>query len=126
MKAAVLESEKKIVIKDVPTPEVRDGQIEIKVAAVGVCGSDVHLWKQGNGWNPNHKGDFYMGHEFCGIVTKTKSDKFKIGDRVTFWANLYCGECDMCKQGLEHLCRQVNGTNYIGFVCNGAYAEKFV
>ena len=66
-----------------------------------------------------------MGHEFCGVVTQTKSDKFKIGDRVTFWANLYCGECDMCTQGLEHLCREVNGTNYIGFVCNGAYAEKF-
>lgn len=32
----------------------------------------------------------------------------------------------MCKAGLEHLCRDVNGTNYIGFVCNGAYAEEFV
>ena len=31
----------------------------------------------------------------------------------------------MCRQGLEHLCRDVNGTNYIGFVCNGAYAEYF-
>lgn len=49
-----------------------------------------------------------------------------MGDRVVFWANLYCGECDMCRGGQEHLCREVNGTNYIGFVCNGAYAEKFV
>ena len=51
---------------------------------------------------------------------------FQVGDRVVFWANLYCGECDMCRAGQEHLCREVNGTNYIGFVCNGAYAEKFV
>ena len=43
MKAAVLEGEKKIVIKDVPVPVLQDGQIEIKVSAVGVCGSDVHL-----------------------------------------------------------------------------------
>ena len=126
MKAAVLESEKNIIIKDVPVPELQEGQIEIKVSAVGVCGSDVHLWKQGKGWNPNHQNDFIMGHEFCGVVTKTKSDKFEIGDRATFWANLYCGECDMCRQGLEHLCREVNGTNYIGFVCNGAYSEYFV
>ena len=126
MKAAVLDGVKNIVIKDIPVSELKEEQIEIKVSAVGVCGSDVHLWKQGKGWNPNQQGDFVMGHEFCGVVTQTKSDKFKVGDRVTFWANLYCGECDMCKQGLEHLCREVNGTNYIGFVCNGAYSEKFV
>ena len=84
MKAAVLEGVKKITIKDVKVPELQDGQIEIKVSAVGVCGSDVHLWKQGKGWNPNQKDDFIMGHEFCGTVTKTKSDKFNIGDRVTF------------------------------------------
>lgn len=45
---------------------------------------------------------------------------------MTFWANLYCGQCDMCQAGQEQLCREVNGTNYIGFVCNGAYAEQFV
>ena len=101
MKAAVLEGVKKITIKDVSVPELQEGQIEIKVSAVGVCGSDVHLWKQGKGWNPNQQNDFIMGHEFCGVVTKTKSDKFEIGDRVTFWANLYCGECDMCRQGLD-------------------------
>lgn len=32
----------------------------------------------------------------------------------------------MCQAGQEQLCREVNGTNYIGFVCNGAYAEQFV
>ena len=61
MKAAVLESEKNIIIKDVPVPELQEGQIEIKVSAVGVCGSDVHLWKQGKGWNPNQQNDFIMG-----------------------------------------------------------------
>lgn len=51
---------------------------------------------------------------------------FQVGDRVTFWANLYCGQCEMCLAGKEHLCLDVNGTNYIGFVCNGGYAEYFV
>ncbi len=36
-----------------------------------------------------------MGHEFCGVVTNPGESNFKVGDRVTFWANLYCSECDM-------------------------------
>ncbi|MBQ7479270.1 MAG: alcohol dehydrogenase catalytic domain-containing protein [Selenomonadaceae bacterium] len=124
MKAAVLVGAKQIEIKEVPVPTVRPGDIEIKVTACGVCGSDIHMWKAGQGWGKNMQ-DFIMGHEFCGVVTNPNGSKFKEGDRVTFWANLYCGECDMCRAGLEHLCRDVNGTNYIGFVCNGAYAERF-
>lgn len=126
MKAAVLTGPRTIVIKDVPVPEMGPGLLKIRVNACGVCGSDIHMWKSGKGWNPNHQGDFYMGHEFCGTVTDPGDSQFHVGDRVVFWANLYCGECDMCRAGQEHLCREVNGTNYIGFVCNGAYAEQFV
>lgn len=125
MKAAVLTGVQNIEIKELPVPELNEGEIEIKVSACGVCGSDIHMWKAGKGWGKNMK-DFVMGHEFCGVVTNSNGSDFNIGDRVVFWANLYCGECDMCRAGLEHLCRDVNGTNYIGFVCNGAYAEKFV
>ena len=126
MKAAVLTGPQKIEIKEVLVPEVKPGQIEIKVSACGVCGSDIHMWKAGKGWGKGEMPDFTMGHEFCGVVTNPGDSNFKVGDRVVFWANLYCGECDMCRAGLEHLCRDVDGTNYIGFVCNGAYAEKFV
>ena len=126
MKAAVLTGPKEIQIKEVPVPEVTPGMMEIDVSAVGVCGSDVHMWKAGKGWGPQDGSDFVMGHEFCGVVANPGDSRFKIGDRVTFWANLYCSKCDMCMRGEEHLCREVNGTNYIGFVCNGAYAEKFV
>ena len=126
MKAAVLTGPKQIEVKEVPVAELSPGDIRIKVSATGVCGSDIHMWMAGKGWNPNHTGDFWMGHEFCGVVTDPGTSDFKVGERVVFWANLYCGECDMCKAGLEHLCRDVNGTIYIGFVCNGAYAEEFV
>lgn len=125
MKAAVLAGPRDIVVKEVPAPEVKPGQIGIDVSACGVCGSDVHMWKAGKGWGKGEMPGFTMGHEFCGVVTEPGESGFKKGDRVVFWANLYCGECDMCRAGLEHLCRSVNGTNYIGFVCNGAYAEKF-
>lgn len=69
MKAAVLTGPRTIVIKDVPVPEMGPGLLKIRVNACGVCGSDIHMWKSGKGWNPNHQGDFYMGHEFCGTVT---------------------------------------------------------
>lgn len=125
MKAAVLAGPGQIVVKEVPVPEVGPGEIEIKVSACGVCGSDVHMWKSGKGWG-NQDGDFFMGHEFCGVVTNPGDSDFHVGDRVVFWANLYCGECVMCKAGQEQLCRDVNGTNYIGFVCNGAYADYYI
>lgn len=125
MKAAVLTGPCKLEVKEVPVPEVHAGEIEIKVSACGVCGSDIHMWKAGRGWGKGEMPDFTMGHEFCGVVTNPGDSNFKKGDRVVFWANLYCGHCDMCMQGQEHLCREVDGTNYIGFVCNGAYAENF-
>lgn len=126
MKAAVLKGEENIEVKEISVPELKDDSLEIKVSACGVCGSDIHMWKAGKGWAKDENSDFVMGHEFCGVVTNEGKSDFKKGDRVVFWANLYCGKCDMCQEGKEHLCRSVNGTNYIGFVCNGGYAEKFV
>lgn len=126
MKAGVLTGPQKIEVVDIPVPPMGPGLIEIKVAACGVCGSDIHMWKAGKGWGTGDMSNFVMGHEYCGVVTNPGDSDFRVGDRVTFWANLYCGKCDMCLDGKEQLCRDVNGTNYIGFVCNGAYAEKFV
>lgn len=126
MKAAVLEEARKIAIKDISVPDVKSGDMEIKVSAIGVCGSDVHMWKAGRGWYDEEIRDFRMGHEFCGVVTDPGESNYKPDDRVVFWANMYCGKCDMCRSGKEQLCREVAGKNYIGFVCNGAYSEKFV
>lgn len=98
MKAGVLAGSQKIVVQDVPVPELKPGGLEIEVKACGVCGSDIHMWKTGKGW-AEQDGEFHMGHEFCGVVTNPGSSSFKVGDRVTFWANLYCGECDMCRAG---------------------------
>lgn len=96
----------------------------IRVDSCGVCGSDIHLWRQGQGWT-DEPGPIVLGHEFCGTVVDPGQSSFKNGDRVTFWANLYCGHCDFCRSGHEHLCREVAGRNYIGFVCDGGYAQYF-
>lgn len=126
MRAGVLVGPQRIEIRQVPVPEMASGMLKIRVSACGVCGSDIHMWKAGKGWNPNVRTDFWMGHEFCGEVVDSGDSAFRPGERVTFWANLYCGVCDMCRAGREQLCREVNGTRYTGFVCNGGYADYFV
>ncbi len=126
MKAGVLTGPRQIEIKRIPVPAVTPGMMRIRVSACGVCGSDIHMWKAGKGWSPNPIDNFHMGHEFCGVVDDPGDSDFQAGERVTFWANLYCGACDMCRAGKEQLCRAVHGANYIGFVCNGGYAEYFV
>lgn len=126
MKAGVLAGPRQIEIRQVPVPEMAPGMLKIRVSTCGVCGSDIHMWKAGRGWSQTPIPDFHMGHEFCGVVVDPGESDFQPGERVTFWANLYCGQCDMCRAGKEHLCREVHGTRYIGFVCNGGYAEYFV
>ena len=54
------------------------------------------MWKSGKDLGKQDT-DFVIGHEFCGILTNSgDSKKFKIGNRVIFWVNLYCGKCDLC------------------------------
>lgn len=126
MTAGVLTGSRRVEIRQVTVPPMGPGMIKIRVSACGVCGSDIHLWQAGKGWNTEPIVDFHMGHEFCGVVVDPGDSDFRPGERVAFWANLYCGECDMCRSGREHLCRNVDGRQYIGFVCNGGYAEYFV
>ena len=111
MRAGVLVAPRQIETREVPIPQTGPGEMQIRVSTCGVCGSDIHMWKTGKGWSPTPIPNFHMGHEFCGVVTDPGESSFRKGDRVTFWANLYCGTCDMCRAGKEHLCREVHGTN---------------
>lgn len=97
MKAGVLVGPGEVRIMDVPVPDMAPGMMRIRVSACGVCGSDIHMWKAGKGWSSQPPEHFIMGHEFCGTVTDPGDSDFRAGERVTFWANLYCGECDMCR-----------------------------
>ena len=68
-------------IREVPIPEPEADQVQIKLMACGVCGSDIHIYK---GENPNSRYPLIPGHENVGIVTKVGSDckKIKVGDHV--------------------------------------------
>jgi propanol-preferring alcohol dehydrogenase len=95
-------------------PRPGPGQVLIKVAACGVCRTDVHLV---DGELPACRYPITPGHEVVGTVVST-------GARVGVpWLGWTCGECEYCKRGQENLCERARFT---GCHLDGGYAEYIV
>ena len=119
MKAAVLESLDNLVLRDVPTPEIGDDDALMRVEAVSICGSDVRIVHHGN---PRVKMPAIPGHETAGVIVKAGKNvkRVKEGDRVALGADVPCGQCHWCRNGLGNNC----AINYaIGYQIPGAFAE---
>ena len=124
MKALLLSAYNELEIADLPQPAPGDEDVLIRVAACGICGSDVHGF---DGTSGRRIPPIVMGHEASGIVASTgsRAGKFRPGDRVTFDSTVYCGRCDYCLAGEVNLCdfRQVIGVSCEDFRRAGAFAE---
>ena len=122
MKAAVVhEFGKPLRLEDVPVPRPGPGQILVRVAASGVCHTDLHA-AEGD-WPVKPKLPFIPGHEGAGHVAAVGADvsALKEGDRVGVpWLHSACGGCDYCLTGWETLCPQQQNT---GYSVDGGYAE---
>lgn len=119
MKAAVLEALGRLVVTDVPQPEIDDDSALLRVEAVSICGSDVRILNYGN---PRVKPPAIIGHEAAGTVVKVGKNvtRVKEGDRVALGADVPCGQCKWCRNGLGNNC----DINYaIGYQIPGAFAE---
>lgn len=126
MRAVVKFAEGKgnIELRDVPEPETGDNEVKIKVKAVGICGSDLHIFD----WNIGipTKVPFTIGHEFSGVITEVGKNvrQFKGGERVTAENSRFtCGTCHSCMTGDYNLCKSRLAT---GYAYDGAYAEYCV
>lgn len=119
MKAAVIEKPKKIVIKEVPVPEISDNEILIKVKYTGICGTD---WSIYTGKYSADKLPLIPGHEFSGIVAKVgkNAKNFKEGEPVTADINMSCGHCFYCRRGQKLMCSEFT---QLGIHIDGTYAE---
>src|SRR5262249_15385111 len=101
-----------------PVPEPKDGEILVKTAFVGICGTDVHLLA-GHSFYYDHgylKFPFVFGHEYTGTVVASKGvEGFRPGDRVVGHCMVECHVCDNCRKGRRHLCRNLRevGLRYI-------------
>lgn len=120
MKAALLEGIDRLVVRDIPVPEIDpDYGMLVRVKACAVCGSDVRILRHGN---DRVKMPQVIGHEIAGEVVQVGRllSRFKVGDRVAIGADVPCGECDYCRDGYGNEC----STNYaIGYQFPGGFAE---
>lgn len=107
-------------IKDVPVPEPAADEILVKVAACGLCHTDLHYIDHGV---PTAKQPpLILGHEAAGIVAQigSKVQHLKEGDRVLLPAILTCGHCPACRAGRENICQRMM---MFGNDIDGAFAE---
>ncbi len=135
MKGALLRDVAKLVIERIPDPEVAPHQVLLRVGAVGVCGTDLHIF-QGRNYRRDASGrtipyteyPHIIGHEFAGEVIEIGREvtDLEVGDRVLCDQGLNClslGKtrlCSYCASGDSHQCR-----NYLelGISTRGAMAE---
>jgi L-iditol 2-dehydrogenase len=124
MKALLLSQYRHLELTDLAVPELGRDEVLIRVAACGICGSDVHGYDGSSG---RRIPPIVMGHEAAGTIAALGKDvkKFSEGDRVTFDSTIYCGSCANCLRGDINLCgnRQVVGVSCADYRRAGAFAE---
>jgi 2-desacetyl-2-hydroxyethyl bacteriochlorophyllide A dehydrogenase len=118
MKAIVFESPKKVNIKEIPSPIIKDDEVLIAVKSAGVCGTDVHIFD----------GDFIgtypviPGHEFSGDVIEIGKfiQNIKVGDRVAVDPGVFCRKCSFCHENKENFCENFKA---YGVHFNGGFSQ---
>lgn len=124
MKATYFLGNGKFETREVTLREPADDEVVVKVAACGVCGTDVHICNGDKG-SADVTPPVILGHEFSGVVEKIGKNvrTLQVGDHVTVDPNIYCGTCHYCKTGKKNMCQNLFA---IGVNRDGSFAEKCV
>lgn len=123
MKAAKLISPGKIqVVEELPVRTPRKGEAVVQVKAVGICGTDLHIFKEGRA---DVELPRVMGHELSGVVTALGDGVGHIsaGDRVVLDPVMSCGVCRTCRAGHGNVCADVK---CFGVQMDGGFQENIV
>jgi len=104
VKALVYPAWDQLEVRDVPEPTPKPGEVVVRVAAVGICGSELEGFATRS---PRRPPPLIMGHEFCGEVAEVGEgvSGYRVGDRVVVNSVISCGQCEECRDGQTHLCR---------------------
>lgn len=111
-----------IAVRDWEPRDPGPGEIRLKVAAAGICGTDMQIYN----WAPRMARRMtlprVLGHEVSGVVETLGPgvDSVAIGDHVSLESHIFCGTCRPCRLGRAHLC---NNTRYPGIDIDGAFAD---
>lgn len=113
-------------LQEVPKPHPGPGEVVLRVAACGICGSDLHAYNQDPGYEFMAT-PVTLGHEYAGTVTSVGAGVtgWQAGDRAVVIAIQFCGACRRCRSGETHLCeeRKVEGLHHDGGMAEYARAR---
>jgi L-iditol 2-dehydrogenase len=124
MRAGVFRDKGVVRVEEVPVPEVGDGEVLIKVAACGICGTDIKKIFERYVEPPQ-----ILGHELAGtvVVVGRGVARWTPGDRVMSFHHTPCGRCFYCEKRLFSQCRQYKTTGLTaGFTPNGGGFAQYV
>ncbi|MEM1929262.1 MAG: zinc-dependent alcohol dehydrogenase family protein [Thermofilaceae archaeon] len=119
MKALVLHGVRDLRFEEVPTPEVGEGEVLLRVGACGICGTDIHFYR--GEWRV--KTPLIPGHEFSGVVEEVGPgvDWIEEGEHVVAEPNITCGHCYYCRMERRNFyCPNIRA---VGVDVAGAFAE---
>jgi len=118
MRAARFYAKEDVRVEDVEEPTPGPGQVKLRNAFAGICGSDLHVY-----YAPEASGldltaphpvtgampPQILGHEFSGTVVEVGEgvEGFAEGDNVAVWPIYFCGECAACRKGMPNACRKI-------------------
>jgi len=119
MRSLVYKGPNELKIEDKSKPQLKSGEVLIKVKYCGICGSDITIWK---GKHPRAKSGVILGHEFTGEIVEMYdvNSNLCIGDKVVVEPLIHCHRCNYCKEGKYNLCNKIG---LYGIDENGAFAE---
>lgn len=106
VKVAVYYNNNDIRIEEFSRPQIKEGEILVKVMASGICGTDVMEWYR------IKKAPRVLGHEIAGEIAESKSKKYRIGQRVFVSHHVPCNKCKYCKENNHTACEALHKGNY--------------
>lgn len=122
MKVLQVIKPKETAVIDKKVGKLNEGQVLVDIKRVGICGSDIHIFK---GSNPFTIYPRVIGHELTGLVKEVAPDVqgLKKGDRVVIDPVLNCGKCDACRRGHPNVCENLM---VMGVHTDGGFASQMI
>jgi len=121
VKKAYLTEIGKMEVKEEPVPEIGKNEVLVKVKYAGICGSDLHYYRNGGLGSFKKELPLSLGHEISGVIEDPNDiPGVQKGDRVAIEPRLHCGYCYFCRSGRENLCMN---RRFIGADLPGGMAE---
>jgi L-idonate 5-dehydrogenase len=128
--AVVIHAAKDLRIEDRPVLEPGPGQVEIRIGAGGICGSDLHYYNHGGFGTVRLREPMVLGHEIAGTISKIGRDvtHLALGQAVAINPSRPCQTCNYCRQGLQNQCLDMRfyGSAMRVPHVQGAFREKLI